>query len=506
MVRGAKWTRNLVSHERIRNRVLAAFIAVHFLALFLLPISHPFDLALPVPDDWLRKLSLYVEQSAGSKYAGILFIAAAALGIVQAFRSGPQRVPRWLWPIGWLSVAGSAFVVVVVDLSELVDLGNILTGRAIEVGWLFAITILVAPVLASGALVFWASQLGHPVRVVLTGLVFILGGGSIVRDILTRFYSGTSWDRDYLTNYLEEAWELLGVIIVIVLLLNLSFGKPELSMSKLGRPSQAISGRFLWGSLAVSSGLLILLAIYASNLYIKRMDVVFEGESLGRGAPHSFTGPVTLVEQQFSMRHDNLSQISLWGYIDGGAEGETAEVFARLRAAGSDQLVRESRAEVFGSRLENTSVVFEFEPIPDSGGEMYSLSVGVLGGPEPWVFLGLTGAGAKSDSAVKISGERSRFGDVLAMTTYWTGRAFLTHMGGADSDPRRIVFAVDLAITTFLWVFAVLATERGISGHQAGLWSRDLTEALWRSVMVTTGIATVGMLLSPLLLAGKPHI
>lgn len=436
----------------------------------------------------------------------MLFIVTAVLGIVQAFRPRPERVPRWLWPIGWVSVAGSALVVVVVDLSEYVDFGNLITGKAIELGWLSVITILVAPVLACGALVFWTSQLGHPSRVMLAGLVFILGGGAVLRDILTRHYSGTSWDRDYLTNYLEESWELLSVLIVIVLLVNTLLGKSNSSTNELRRCSQSVGGRCLWVSLAVSSMLLIVLAIYASNLYINRIDMVFEGEAVGMGAPRSFTGPVSLVEQEFSMRQDNLSQIRVWGYIDGGAVGESAEVFARLTATDSGELIRESRAMVDARRSERNPFVFEFEPIADSGGRVYTLAVGVLGGARPWVFLGLTGADANSKGAAKISGERSRFGNVLAMTTYWTGRAFLTHMGGSDSDPRRILFAVDMAMTTFLWAFATLATARGISGHQSNRWSHDLTVTIWRSVMVTTGIATVGMLLSPLLLAGRPHI
>ncbi len=502
----AKWARLVLTQERLRWRLLAAFVAAHFVALFLLPVSHPIDLALPVPNDWLSNLSLYKQRSAGSNYAGGLLIAVAILGAVQLLRPRPIYLARWLWIIGWVSVAGSAVSIAFIDLSERIDLESLILGETLPLAWRAVVASAAALLLAPGSYVFWVSQRGHPARALLTALAFMLAVGSFVRDHLTKIYVGNWWNYDYLSNFLEETWEFLAVLIVIVVFIDMSTARHRLSVGDSTLDRQAVGRRWMWIVSAMAVTPLLLLSIYATNLYVERMDMVFEGKIIGSGLPRSYTGPISLVEQGFQVDQDNISRIKVWSYVDGGAEGEAAEVFARLTPTGSNQAIRESRAEVRGSRFSNTSVDFAFEPIPESGGKVYTLTIGVLGDSRPWVFLGLADGDLNPEGAAIVSGEPEQHGSALAMTTYWTGRAFLTHMGGADSDPRRIAFAVDLAVTTFLWIFAAFATERGISGCQPRFWNGYVVDTLWRSLLVTSGIAILGMLLLPMLLAGRPHV
>ena len=140
----------------------------------------------------------------------------------------------------------------------------------------------------------------------------------------------------------------------------------------------------------------------------------------GWGVPWSYTGPVSLVEQRrFRATHDNLQRIDVWAEIDGGA---SAEIFARLTPEGSDRPVRESRADVRGARFSNATVTFEFAPIPNSGGTLYTLAIGVLSGPTPYVFLGLTGDDVIPEGAAVVSGAPTPYADDVPMRTTWSGR------------------------------------------------------------------------------------
>ena len=48
--------------------------------------------------------------------------------------------------------------------------------------------------------------------------------------------------------------------------------------------------------------------------------------------------------------------------------------------------------------------------------------MGVLSGPTPYVFLGLTGGDVIPEGAAVVSGAPTRYADDLAMRTTWSGR------------------------------------------------------------------------------------
>lgn len=141
---------------------------------------------------------------------------------------------------------------------------------------------------------------------------------------------------------------------------------------------------------------------------------VHEGDGWDTGAPWSYTGPLSLVEQKFRANQDNLGRIDIWAEMD-GTPG-SAEIFARLTPAGSDSPIRESRAVVHGTRFSIDTVTFKFEPIPSSSGKVYTLAIGVLSGPS-CVFLGLTGGDEIPDRAVSVNGKPTPYTKDLPMRT-----------------------------------------------------------------------------------------
>ena len=230
----------------------------------------------------------------------------------------------------------------------------------------------------------------------------------------------------------------------------------------------------------------------------------FQDNRWGRGIPWSYTGPISLVEQRFRATHDNLGRIDVWAYA-GGAPGEAAEIFARLTPEGSEAPIRESRAVVHGVRFSNATAAFHFEPIPDSGGTLYTLAVGVLSGPTPYVFLGLTGRDVIPEGAAVVNGAPTRYADDLAMRTFSIGR-FIERL--YPKSPRqwwRTGEVAEVALNIFLWVFLVVATWRGMSGPQPRFWRSFVWPSARTSALITAGILVITLalfaVLSPMRLA-----
>ena len=229
------------------------------------------------------------------------------------------------------------------------------------------------------------------------------------------------------------------------------------------------------------------LALLAASGFLLVTNSHVSENTRGVVRPWAHTGPVSLVEQRFRADHDNLTRIDVWAEIDGGA---SAEIFARLMPEGSDRPVRESRAEVRGARFSNTTVAFHFEPIPDSGGTLYTLAVGVLSGPMPYVFLGLTGDDVIREGAAVVNGAPTRYADALAMRTFWRGRFVeVLRMQG----PKRLALAGQATVLIFLVVFPIVATWRGLSGRRPRFWRRFVWPAVLTSALITVVILLIAL-------------
>ena len=214
---------------------------------------------------------------------------------------------------------------------------------------------------------------------------------------------------------------------------------------------------------------------------------VHEGDGLETVAPWSYTGPVSLVEQQFRATHDNLRRIDVWAYVD-GVPGAAAEIFARLTLAGSDQPLRESRAEVRGAPFSNATAAFHFEPIPDSSGTLYTLAVGVLSGPTPYVFLGLTGGDVIPEGTAVVSGAPTRYADDIAMRAFGDVRGIEWLI---PRDSRHWVRIGETTLHIFLWVLLVVVAWTGVSGRRPRFWRRFVWPSVLTSALITAGILVI---------------
>ena len=426
------------------------------------------------------------------RYSGVLFGVVAALAAAQALRPPPTRSgPRWLWTLGWLSAALFIALVAVWEVHQWMDVSSFvapalgLTELSPRLRWVLVAAPLAAPLAAAAGWVVVTAQRGHPASMLLTGLAFVLALNALIHDVLPNpllYHLSTIWlgvptHGTGLKLQLEEGSELMAAAALGVILIETLTARPSAVPDAPGRRSP---GRRA-AALAVTG---VLLAASAFPLLTHR---VHQGDGWGTVVPWSYTGPISLVEQQFRAEQDDLRRIDVWAYVD-GAPGEAAEIFARLMPEGSDRPVRESRAEVRGARFSNATVAFDFAPIPDSGGATYTLAVGVLSGPMPYVFLGLTGDDVIREGAAVVNGAPTRYADTLAMRASWRVRLI---EGLIPRDPRHWLLIGEGVMNIFLWVFLVVATSAGLSGRRPRLWRTFVWPSARTSALITAGIIIV---------------
>ncbi len=467
---------------RSRTRLLAVFLAIN-LVVVLLSATDAYRLGWLESALWIRQLDFDVEGTLANSYAAIIWAAVAVLTLAQLTRPPPSNRRRWLWVLGWLSVA---LLATLVALEEGFSLKDRLVGRmawfdlaglkAAELPpnarWLVAAVPLFAAPLAAAGWVFHTSQRRHPTLRLLTLLAVVLLVEAVAQDAFNVLdIPILAWE-----HFVEEGAETMAAAALAVILVEMLAARPG------ALPIAPVSRRVRMAALAVTVGLL---AVSAFPLVSHR---VHKGDGWETVAPWSYTGPITLVEQQFRANQDNLRRIDVWAYADGGAAGEAAEIFARLTPEGSDRPIRESRAGVHGTRFSNATVAFDFAPIPDSSGKVYTLAVGVLSGPTPYVFLGLTGGDAIPEGTAKVSGSPTRHADDLAMRTGWSGR-FID--GLYPRDQRHWGLIGEVILNIFLWVLLVVITWAGLSGRRPRFWRRFVLPSVLASALITTVITSV---------------
>ena len=478
---------------RARARLLAVLLAIH-LALVLVYLFYRLGWAWLVIDEWPRVLDPAYETGYADQYSGLLFYVVAALAAAQALRSpAPRSGPRWLWVVGWLSAAAFIALIAIEEVYWRVDTNSIV-GPALglmelrdEVRWMLAAAPVAALPAAAACWVLWTAQRGHPARALLIGLVVVLSLAALIRDatedmLVNRLlgdWLGHPQEPDGLPLAFEEGAEVMAAAAMGVVFL-------EMLAVRRGAPAVApTSRRVRLSALVVAIGLLVISAV---PLVSHRLN---KGDGWETIAPWSYTGPVTLIEQPFRAHQDSLSRIDVWAYVDGGPPGSAAEIFARLTPEGSDRPIRESRATVDGARFSNATVTFDFAPLPDSSGRVYTLAIGVLSGPTPYVFLGMTSGDAIPEGAASVSGAATSFGDDLAMRTAWSGRAI---DGLYPRDLGYWGLIGEVILNVFVWVWLVVIVWSGLSGRRPRFWRRFVWPSVLTSALVTACI--VGMTLA----------
>ena len=208
------------------------------------------------------------------------------------------------------------------------------------------------------------------------------------------------------------------------------------------------TGRQPWGRyLALGVALTLLAGTLASLPNYKY--------AWGSGLPDSYTGPISLVEQDIAVHHPFLSRVDVWLFVSVGS-AEQADIFIRLTPQGEEQPVRESAASVRSTDWSEEPVAFTFAPLAESRRRIYRLSVGVLGPPSALVRLGLTGNDPIPESSVIINGEPTRWANDLSMYGHWEGRGARVLVDAIRYKPTHLVLLIDLVLTASLWILAVI--------------------------------------------------
>ena len=467
-----------------RARLFAGFLAAH-LAL-IVPLAPPLiDWAWPTHGSWLRHLNLDREGSPANLYSGILWGIVAALAAAQLLRPVvSRRGPRWLWPLGWLSVALFAALVAVEELADVKDalggwdalsalLASVnLADLPVGIRWAAVVTALTAPLLAAAAWVLYTSLRRRPTLALLTALALALAVGAALRDGFSDLYGTTAgWEL-----LIEDGSELMAAAILAVVFVEmLAAGRTVSADDRSSRGARVER----WAALGVTVALV--------GVGVPALLAQYKWEEAGWTRPLFYAGPIFRLEQPFQTNLDGLTRIDVWGYVDGGdgASG-TAVILAHLMPHEGGPAIS-SHAQVRGDRSGPAINVINFEPIPDSRGKRYDLVI--LSEPFPRVHLGLTGSGASPHGAVIVNDvphERR-----LAMGTHAVVRGGEMVRDLFTRDPRRLFVVGDVIAMLFLWVFAVVATWRGLAGPQPRFWRRFVWPVARRSALVTVGLLVI---------------
>lgn len=465
---------------RVRGWVLAAVMAGSLIAVLLALVD-----ALGwrwLAGEWLAELDATYERGSMDRFSGMLFGVVAALAAAQALRRpAPRSGPRWLWILGWLSAAFFIALLAYEELYRQVDIGSFIAPllglKELEerFRWvLVAGPLAVAPAVAA-LWVLLSAQRGHPARALLTmlalalaliGLILdALSGDLVVYRGLVGWFGFPSSPEGFYEIFEEGAEQMAAAALAVVLVEMLAARPGAVRLPTSSRRRVAIT-------LAVS---VVLLAISAFPLASHR---VHKGDGWESGAPRSYAGPIASVEQRFRANQDYLRRIDVWAFIDGGPPGQPGEIFARLTPEGSDRPIRESRAEVRGVRFSDATVSFSFEPIPESSGKLYTLSVGVLSGLRPFVFLGLAHGDVIPAGDATVNGEPTPYGDDLAFRTAWSGR-FID--GQYPTDLRNWGLIGEVILNIYVWVLLVVVASTRLSGP----WPLFRRRVLWPSVLIS---------------------
>lgn len=470
----------LAISPRARAWLLAGFLAANLVGFVLVP-GYVIGLWGYPSEGWVKDFDLRAEGFRANTYESALLVVIAVLAVGQCCFS--PRGGRW-GRLGWLSVALMAALQAYVEIEEVVDIGAITdTALTTAPDWTTAgIVLLAAPLVASAGWAVWSSQRDYPVRLLLTGVAVTLAVGSVLQDSRDGIWDGPRLRTA--ADLLEEGMEIVALALAVVVLTEtLLHARPRRlePPPRMTRPRRR--ARWLAVLLTAVAGLIVVAT--GAFMLLPRQHVVEHTRGIAR--PWSYTGPIWLVEQRFRAAHDYLHRIDVWTYVD-VAPG-SAEVFARLTPVGSDTPIRESRAEVDARRFSDATASFHFEPIPDSSGTLFTLTVGVLSGTLPYVFVGLTDGDVIPEGAAVVSGASTPHGGDLAIRTAWVGR--YPDAVGSMLDPQRWVLIAEAILLAFLGLFAVVATWRGLSGSRTRFWRRLIWPAAATSALIVAGIVIV---------------
>ncbi len=472
-----------------RARLWAVLVAAH--VVFAVPWG------LVADGGWVGALAADTEGSSANLYAVGLWSLVGALAATH-LRRAPPGTAAGLWGVGWLSVTALAAAAAVEELLEFKTSAMayaFYSWMELEprLGWPVLLAAVTIPLAIPAAWALVTALRRRPPLAALAALAIVFAASGLAHDVFDEFYGALdAYLRNgprpdpVLTHPLEETSEFMAAALLAVVFFELRRSVEPAASIRLGSRRLAFAAAALVIATAVA-----LLAEYQQP-----------DERWLRGPSQFYAGPVVLVEQSIHVRRDNLTRLEVWAAVDAAAAGP-AEIFVRVAPIDGDgRPIREARAAVRNQRYTDNTVDLVFAPIPDSGGRTYRLTFGVLSGPSPHVYLGMTSRAMHPEAAVVINGEPSAYGAGLALRAHWVGRG--THALAAVATTHPQVLA-EVALVAGLVMLLLLAV--------AGVWTVTTHELSWRLLAIGTvrragllaiGIATVTIALLPVLVA-TPH-
>ncbi len=466
------------------------FLAINALVV-LVPVVTAVGWGHLLPPDLRWHLNFAREGSTADRYAGVLFGTVAVLAATHAWRvPTPRSGPRWLWIIGWVSAAGFSALTAFEELHPQVDAGSFvapllgLKDLEFRFRWILIAAPLAMPFALAALWVLLSAHHLHPARAFLTLVAVMLAGiglaldatsGDLLlyRELVERF--GFPAGTPGLYGALEEGFEQMAAATLVVVLIDMRAARPRLSFQPSRRQVTVLC--------------VVFTAVLAAAAIPLSRHQLLKGDGWGVVAPWSYGGPLATVTQEFRATSDYLARVEIWAYVQGPPHGSSAQVFARIaRVNDPHHPIRESRGAVQGQRFSNATTVFEFEPIPNSGGKHYVLSVGVLSGPAPTVHVGLTDGATYPESPAILNGSPTRFEDDLAMRTQWVGRYIDGHF---PRDPRYWFLISEVLFYIYLWTIPVVAVWFGITGPHRHSWPRYVGSLMLVAVLVAMTVMLI---------------
>ena len=141
-----------------------------------------------------QQLEADTDTSLANTYSAVVWGVVAVLAVAQLLRPPSSSRRRWLWRLGWLSVALLAALIALEERASLkdaigrltlpVDLALIPNLEALpgHTRWLAVVAPLLAAPLAAAGWVLLTSQRLHPARALLTLLAIVFVACAIVLD------------------------------------------------------------------------------------------------------------------------------------------------------------------------------------------------------------------------------------------------------------------------------------------------------------------------------------
>lgn len=415
-------------------------------------------------------------------WTSMVWGTVGVLGATYAVQPPRANCRRLTWMIGGLSVSLLAFVVA---LEEILDLRVMFEREAAGLSWvpgaqalptsghwLFAAFPLIVPLVAAVWFLERTSRGNHATRVLLV-MAAGMSIGAVAKDIWDPM---TTW-----LNAVEEGNELMSAAIMSAALVEL-----------LVRPTVTVTdaSALRLRRFAIPAAVALLAGFATAALAgFQRPDEGWDGRFAGRDA-----GPLMFAEQTFDVRRDYLTRIELAASVE-DTPGATAEIFGRIIPDGETRPIRESRATVRHVRNQRATVDLNFEPIPDSAGQRFHLHVGVLGGPEPYVFLRLVNGEVTQGSGLVFNGVPDQWRNKLVMQPYWVDRGHHALRDHIRASPRLVPILLEVVMWVWLWVFAVVVAWIGSPLAVPRHWALLLWHCARISVITMAAIMSIVLML-----------